>query len=40
MSTEELRYRMSVPLGTRDTYMKDVKNMQKSLLEHQRRKNK
>mmetsp|Transcript_7365 Transcript_7365/g.16698 ORF Transcript_7365/g.16698 Transcript_7365/m.16698 type:complete len:788 (-) Transcript_7365:247-2610(-) len=40
LSTEELRYRMSVPSGTRDTYMKDVRNMQKQLLEHQRRKNK
>lgn len=40
LSTEELRYRMSVPSGTRDTYAKDVKNMQKQLLEHQRRKNK
>lgn len=40
LSTEELRYRMSVPAGTRDTYAKDVRNMQKQLLEHQRRKNK
>mmetsp|Transcript_11314 Transcript_11314/g.20787 ORF Transcript_11314/g.20787 Transcript_11314/m.20787 type:complete len:789 (-) Transcript_11314:61-2427(-) len=40
LSTEELRYRMSVPSGTRDTYTKDVRNMQKQLLEHQRRKNK
>jgi len=39
LSTEELRYRMSVPSGTRDTYAKDVRNMQKQLLEHQRRKN-
>ncbi|KAL3812188.1 hypothetical protein ACHAXA_011874 [Cyclostephanos tholiformis] len=40
LSTEELRYRMSVPTGTRDTYAKDVRNMQKQLLDHQRRKNK
>jgi len=40
LSTEELRYRMSVQSGTRDTYTKDVRNMQKQLLEHQRRKNK
>ncbi|KAL9179876.1 hypothetical protein ACHAXT_007846 [Thalassiosira profunda] len=40
LSTEELRYRMSVPSGTRDTYAKDVRNMQRQLLEHQRRKNK
>ena len=40
LSTEELRYRMSVPSGTRDTYTKDVRNMQKQLLEHQRRRNK
>jgi len=40
LSTEELRYRMSVPSGTRDSYTKDVRNMQKQLLEHQRRKNK
>jgi len=39
LSTEELRYRMSVPSGTRDTYTKEVRNMQKQLLEHQRRRN-
>ena len=39
LSTEELRYRMSVPSGSRDTYTKDVRNMQKQLLDHQRRKN-
>lgn len=39
LSTEELRYRMSVPGGTRDTYAKDVRNMQKQLLDHQRRSN-
>ncbi|KAL3777923.1 hypothetical protein ACHAWO_012602 [Cyclotella atomus] len=40
LSTEELRYRMSIPSGSRDTYSKDVRNMQKQLLEHQRKKNK
>ncbi|KAL3761988.1 hypothetical protein ACHAW5_006494 [Stephanodiscus triporus] len=40
LSTEELRYRMSVPSGTRDTYTRDARNMQKQLLDHQRRKNK
>lgn len=39
LSTEELRYRMIVPSGTRDTYARDVRHMQKQLLEHQRRKN-
>lgn len=36
LSTEELRYRMSVPKGTRDTYRKDIRKMQKQLLVHQR----
>ena len=40
LTTEELRYRMSVPAGARDTYRKDVRGMQKQLLEHQRKKNK
>mmetsp|Transcript_23056 Transcript_23056/g.48714 ORF Transcript_23056/g.48714 Transcript_23056/m.48714 type:complete len:807 (-) Transcript_23056:119-2539(-) len=40
LSTEELRYRMSVPSGARDTYTKEYRNMQKQLLEHQRRRNK
>jgi mRNA guanylyltransferase len=40
LTTEELRYRMSVPVGVRDTYRKDVRGMQKQLLEHQRKKNK
>jgi len=40
LSTEELRYRMSVPPGSRDTYRKDMRGMQKQLLEHQRQKNK
>jgi mRNA-capping enzyme len=38
LTTEELRYRMSVPPGARDTYRRDVHSMQKQLLEHQRRK--
>ena len=40
LSTEELRYRMSVPPGTRDTYTKEVRTMEKQLLDHQRRRNK
>jgi hypothetical protein len=40
LSTEELRYRMSIPPNGRDTYRKDMKNMQKQLLDHQRRKQK
>jgi mRNA capping enzyme, catalytic domain/mRNA capping enzyme, beta chain/mRNA capping enzyme, C-terminal domain len=40
LTTEELRYRMSVPPGARDTYRKDVRGMQKQLLDHQRKKNK
>ena len=36
LSTEELRYRMSVPSGVKDTYTKDIRKMQKQLLEHQR----
>jgi hypothetical protein len=39
LSTEELRYRMSVPPSGRDTYRKDIRNMQKQLLDHQRKKN-
>jgi len=40
LTTEELRYRMSVPAGARDTYRKDVRRMQKQLLDHQRKENK
>jgi len=36
LGTDELRYRMNVR-GGRDTYRKDVRGMQKQLLEHQRR---
>lgn len=39
LSTEELRYRMSVPASGRDTYRKDMRNMQKQMLDHQRKKN-
>ena len=38
LTTEELRYRMSVPAGSRDTYRKDLKGMLKQLLSHQRKK--
>lgn len=38
LTTDELRYRMSVPAGTRDTYRKDMRGMLKQLLEHQRRR--
>eukprot|EP00554_Chaetoceros_debilis_P016742 CAMPEP_0194121528 /NCGR_PEP_ID=MMETSP0150-20130528/47384_1 /TAXON_ID=122233 /ORGANISM="Chaetoceros debilis, Strain MM31A-1" /LENGTH=789 /DNA_ID=CAMNT_0038813999 /DNA_START=192 /DNA_END=2557 /DNA_ORIENTATION=- len=40
LGTEELRYRMSVPSGGRDTYRKDMRKMQKQLLDHQRKVNK
>lgn len=40
LGTEELRYRMSVPAGGRDTYRKDMRKMQKQLLDHQRKTNK
>ena len=38
LTTDELRYRMSIPAGTRDTYRKDLKGMLKQLLSHQRKK--
>lgn len=38
LTTDELRYRMSVPAGTRDTYRKDMRGMLKQLLEHQRKR--
>ena len=38
LTTEELRYRMSVPPGERDTYRKDERGMQKQLLEFQKKK--
>ena len=36
VDTEELRYRMSVPLGSRDAYRKETGKMMKQLLSHQR----
>jgi len=38
LSTEELRFRMSVPAGKKDSYRKDIRGMQRQLLEHQRRR--
>jgi hypothetical protein len=38
LTTDELRYRMGVPAGTRDTYRKDMRGMLKQLLDHQRRR--
>jgi hypothetical protein len=38
LTTEELRYRMSIPAGHRDTYRKDMRGMLKQLLDHQRKK--
>lgn len=40
LGTEELRYRMSVPSGGRDTYRRDMRKMQNQLLDHQMRTNK
>lgn len=39
LGTEELRYRMSVRAGVRDTYRKEMRKMQKQLLDHQRKSN-
>ena len=39
LGTNELRYRMSVKGGQRDTYRKDIRSMQKQLLDFQRKKN-
>jgi len=36
LTTDELRYRMSIPPGSRDTYRKDMRGMLKQLLGHQR----
>jgi len=38
LTTDELRYRMSVPAGAKDSYRKDMRGMLKQLLEHQRRR--
>jgi len=40
LGTEELRYRLSLPSNMRDTYRKDIRKMQKQLLDHQRKVNK
>jgi mRNA guanylyltransferase len=39
LTTEELRFRMSVPMGARDTYRQEVGQKLKELLETQRTKN-
>ena len=39
LGTEELRYRMSVPSNGKDTFRKDIRKMQKQLLDHQRKTN-
>jgi hypothetical protein len=38
LTAEELRYRMSIPSGMRDTFGRDVHSMQRQMLEHQRKK--
>ena len=38
VTTEELRYRMSVPPGQRDMFRKDMRGMLRQLLEHQRKR--
>jgi hypothetical protein len=38
LTTDELRYRMGIPAGTRDTYRKDMRGMFKQLLHFQRQK--
>ena len=38
LSTDELRYRMSVPPGMRDDYRRDCRHMQKQMLKHHREK--
>jgi mRNA capping enzyme, catalytic domain/mRNA capping enzyme, beta chain len=38
LTTDELRFRMGVPAGTRDTYRRDMRNMLRQLLDHQRRR--
>lgn len=38
LTTEEIRYRLSIPAGQRDTYRKDIRGMLKQLLDHQRKK--
>eukprot|EP00522_Entomoneis_paludosa_P007418 CAMPEP_0172454760 /NCGR_PEP_ID=MMETSP1065-20121228/11651_1 /TAXON_ID=265537 /ORGANISM="Amphiprora paludosa, Strain CCMP125" /LENGTH=746 /DNA_ID=CAMNT_0013207145 /DNA_START=15 /DNA_END=2255 /DNA_ORIENTATION=+ len=38
LSTEELRFRLSLPPGSRDTFRKDVRGMMKQLLDHQEKR--
>jgi hypothetical protein len=38
LTTDELRYRMSIPAGQRDTYRKEMRGMLKQLLDHQRKR--
>ena len=38
LSTEELRFRLSLQPGARDTYRKDVRGMMQQLLDHQKRR--
>ncbi|KAL7569199.1 hypothetical protein ACA910_016759 [Epithemia clementina (nom. ined.)] len=38
LSTEELRFRLSLPPGARDTYRKDVRGMMQQLISHQQRR--
>jgi hypothetical protein len=40
LGTNELIYRMSIPTGQRDTYRKDIRSMQKQLLDFQIKKKK
>jgi mRNA capping enzyme, catalytic domain/mRNA capping enzyme, C-terminal domain len=38
VTTDELRYRMSIPSGMRETYRKDMRGMLKQLSDHQRKR--
>jgi len=38
LNADELRYRMSIPSGQRDTYRKDMNGMLRQLMDHQRRR--
>jgi hypothetical protein len=39
VTTEELRYRMSVPAGARDMFRKDMRGMLRQVLAYQRERN-
>jgi mRNA guanylyltransferase len=39
VTTEELRYRMSIPEGARDVFPRDLRFMMTQLLQHQRKRN-